>query len=258
MNTLHVEITGHGPPLVLLHGWAMHGGIFAPLVDALRTRHTLHVVDLPGHGYSRGCATSLQPQACARAILDAVPDAPWCGWSLGGLVAQQAALLAPHRIPALALVCATPKFVVADDWPHGMAREVFTGFEAGLRSDWHATIERFIALEAFGSDHMREELKLLRDAVLARGAPSQRVLAEGLQVLEQGDLRAALPTLAMPSVWLAGRRDRLVNPAAMQASAALAPNARFVQIEHAGHAPFLTHAGTVAQALLHFLQEHAA
>jgi len=215
-------------------------------------------VDLPGHGHSRDCTVSLQPQACARAILDAVPDAPWCGWSLGGLVAQQAALLAPQRIPALALVCTTPKFVVADDWPHGMARTVFTGFEAGLRSDWHATIERFIALEAFGSDHMREELKLLRDAVLARGEPSQRVLAEGLQVLEHGDLRDALPTLAMPSLWLAGRRDRLVNPLAMQAAADLAPAARFVQIEHAGHAPFLTHADAVAQALLHFLQEHAA
>lgn len=258
MNKLHVEITGHGPPLVLLHGWAMHGGIFAPLVETLREHRTLHVVDLPGHGHSRGCATSLQPQACARAILDAVPDAPWCGWSLGGLVAQQAALLAPQRIPALALVCATPKFVVADDWPQGMAREVFTGFEAGLRSDWRATIERFIALEAFGSDHMREELALLREAVLARGAPSPRVLAEGLQVLEQGDLRAALPALAVPSLWLAGRRDRLVNPQAMQASAALAPNARFMPIEHAGHAPFLTHADAVAQALRAFLAEVSA
>ncbi len=258
MNKLHVEITGKGPPLVLLHGWAMHGGIFAPLTEALRERRTLHVVDLPGHGHSRDCTVSLQPQACAEAILAAVPDAPWCGWSLGGLIAQQAALLAPQRVPALALICATPKFVRADDWPQGMAREVFTGFEAGLRSDWRATIDRFIALEAFGSDHMREELKLLRDAVLARGEPSPRVLAEGLAVLEQSDLRAQLPQLAVPSLWLAGRRDRLVNPDAMQASAECAPNARFVQIEHAGHAPFLTHADAVAQALLGFLDEAVA
>ena len=50
---LHVEVVGDGPPLVLLHGWAMHGGVFAPLVARLRDRHTLHVVDLPGHGLSR-------------------------------------------------------------------------------------------------------------------------------------------------------------------------------------------------------------
>ena len=49
---LHVESAGAGAPLVLLHGWALHGGIFAPLVAALARRHRVHVVDLPGHGHS--------------------------------------------------------------------------------------------------------------------------------------------------------------------------------------------------------------
>jgi pimeloyl-[acyl-carrier protein] methyl ester esterase len=78
-------------------------------------------------------------------------------------------------------------------------------------------------------------------------------LAEGLRLLEGSDLRAALPALRMPSLWIGGRRDRLVNPLAMQAAAALAPDARFLQVEHAGHAPFLTHADAVADALLDFL-----
>ena len=105
---------------------------------------------------------------------------------------------------------------------------------------------------------MREELQLLRDAVLARGEPSPRILAEGLATLETSDLRDALPAMTVPSVWISGRRDRLVNPTAMQASAAMATDARTVQIEHAGHAPFLTHADAVATALLAFLAEHAA
>ena len=258
MSTLHVDISGHGPPLVLLHGWAMHGCIFAPLVEALREHRTLYVVDLPGHGHSRACGLPLTLDACADAVLDAVPTAPWCGWSLGGLIALHAATQHPQRVPALAMICASPKFVVREDWPHGMAREVFTGFAAGLRSDWRATIDRFITLEAFGSDHMREELQLLRDAVLARGEPSPRILAEGLATLETSDLRDALPAMTVPSVWISGRRDRLVNPTAMQASAAMATDARTVQIEHAGHAPFLTHADAVATALLAFLAEHAA
>ena len=253
--SLHVDVVGHGPPLVLLHGWAMHGGIFAPLVEALRARRTLHVVDLPGHGHNRDCGVPLALEPCTRAVLEVVPDAPWCGWSLGGLVALQAASTAPARIPALAMLCATPKFVVADDWPQGMPAAVFHGFADGLRLDWRATIDRFIALEAFGSDHMREELRMLRDAVLAHGEPSPRVLAEGLQVLETGDLRAVLPALRVPSLWLGGRRDRLVDPRAMQAAARLAPAARFVEVAHAGHAPFLTHADAVADALQDFLAE---
>jgi pimeloyl-[acyl-carrier protein] methyl ester esterase len=256
--SLRVEVVGSGPPLVLLHGWAMHGGIFAPLVDALRAQRTLHVVDLPGHGHNRDCGIPLEPAACARAVLDVVPDAPWCGWSLGGLVALQAAATQPARIPALAMLCATPKFVVADDWPHGMPASVFHGFADGLRLDWRATIDRFIALEAFGSDHMREELRMLRDAVLAHGEPSPRVLAEGLQVLESADLRPVLPSLRMPSLWIGGRRDRLVDPRAMQAAAERAPDARFVEVAHAGHAPFLTHADAVAHALRDFLAEAGA
>ena len=44
MSKLHIEVVGDGPlPLVLIHGWAMHGGVFAPLVDLLRNRCTMHV-----------------------------------------------------------------------------------------------------------------------------------------------------------------------------------------------------------------------
>ena len=50
---MHIEIHGDGPDLVLIHGWAMHGGIFAPLLDALAARFRVHLVDLPGHGCSR-------------------------------------------------------------------------------------------------------------------------------------------------------------------------------------------------------------
>ena len=67
--SLHVDIIGSGPPLVLLHGWAMHGGIFAPLVETLRKQRTLYVVDLPGHGHSRDCGVPLTLEACADAVL---------------------------------------------------------------------------------------------------------------------------------------------------------------------------------------------
>ena len=255
---LHVEVVGNGPPLVLLHGWAMHGGIFAPLVDVLRAQRTLHIVDLPGHGHSRDSAVPLELEACVAAIADTVPPAPWCGWSLGGLVGLHAAATRPAQVPALAMVCATPRFVTADDWPQGMPAQVFADFAGGLREDWRNTIDRFIALEAFGSDHVREEMQMLRDAVLERGKPAPEVLAQGLRLLQAADLRDALPTLPVPSLWLGGRRDRLVDPRAMQQAARLAPAARFVQIEHAGHAPFLTHAGEVAAALLDFLAEAGA
>ena len=253
MSALHVELIGQGPPLVLLHGWAMHGGVFAPLVERLRTARTLHIVDLPGHGDSRHSDVPLTLEAATNAVLEVVPVAPWCGWSLGGLLALHAASTQPRRVPALVMLCATPKFVRSDDWPQGMPVEVFRGFADGLRDDWRGTLERFIALEAFGSDHAREELRTLQDALFARGAPARRVLADGLALLESSDLRATLPSLGMPNLWLAGRRDRLVDPRAMLQASGMAANARHAQVEHAGHAPFLTHADAVARHLLDFL-----
>ncbi len=255
MSALHVEVIGSGPPLVLLHGWAMHGGVFAPLVERLRGQRTLHIVDLPGHGLSRDCVVPLQLDACTTAILDTVPIAPWCGWSLGGLLALHAAAIQPERVPALAMLCATPKFVRNDNWPQGMPGEIFRSFADGLRDDWRGTLERFIALEALGSDHAREELRTLQQALFARGDPATRVLADGLALLEGSDLRDVLPTLAVPSLWIAGRRDRLVSPQAMEHAAGATRHGRFVRIEHAGHAPFLTHAESVVEALSSFLDE---
>lgn len=255
MSGLHVEVIGRGPPLVLLHGWAMHGGVFAPLVERLQASRTLHIVDLPGHGDSRDCGVPLTLEATTQAILDAVPVAPWCGWSLGGLLALHAASMQPQRVLALIMLCATPKFVLSDDWPQGMPVEVFRSFADGLRDDWRGTLERFIALEAFGSDHARDELRMLRQDLFARGEPAPHVLADGLALLESSDLRALLQTLEVPSLWLAGRRDRLVDPRAMQQASNATKNARHAQVEHAGHAPFLTHADAVARHLLDFLDD---
>lgn len=253
MSRLQVEVAGAGPPLVLLHGWAMHGGVFAPLVERLRARFTLHVVDLPGHGRNRACGAPLQPEACVAALLDALPDAPWCGWSLGGLLALHAAATRPARVPALAMLCATPRFVRGGDWRFGVSAEIFRDFARGLREDYRGTLDRFVALEAYGSDHAKDEIRALRDQLFAHGEPAPAVLADGLELLETADLRGALPTLEVPSLWLAGRRDRLVDPRAMREAAALAPGSEVHVIEHAGHAPFLTHADEVAARLQAFL-----
>jgi pimeloyl-[acyl-carrier protein] methyl ester esterase len=246
---MDVRVEGAGPALVLLHGWGMHAGIFAPLVEALRARFSLHLVDLPGHGSARDSALPLRLAPVADALATAVPRALWCGWSLGGLVALQVAQAHPQRVRGLAMLAAPPCFCRRDDWPAGMDPQVFEQFGADLDRDYAGTLDRFLALEAQGSDRMRAELRTLRHEVHAVGDPAPRALAEGLAILHDADLRPGLATLAMPSLWIAGRRDRLVAPAALHAAAALAPNASAIEIAGAGHAPFLTHADAVAAAL---------
>lgn len=250
MNGLFVDSSGRGPAVVLLHGWAMHGGVFHTFAEQLAQRHTVYRVDLPGHGHSRDSRVPLLLPEMVQAVCAQVPpQAHWVGWSLGGLVALQAALMQPQAVRHLTMLCASPCFVQAADWPHGVAPQVFAGFADGLRHDPDGTLDRFIALEAFGSDHARDDIRLLRQAVSARGRPALQALADGLHLLNTTDLRPQLSGLSMPSLWLAGRRDRLVHPQAMAQAAGLCRQAGYQVLAGAGHAPFLTHADAVLDAV---------
>lgn len=248
---MQIETVGSGADIVLIHGWAMHAGIFAPLTQHLAKNFCVHLVDLPGHGYSRDDLDNLEPAQAAAALAARLPRAVWVGWSLGGLVALHAALLVQTPLRGLVMVAASPRFVAAPDWPYGVELEVFEQFDAGLRRDYRATIERFLALEALGSEHARACLHELRTHVFERGEPALTALEHGLHVLETTDLRARLPELNVPSLWLAGRRDRLVPAAAMRWTAQQNPQGRFVEFS-TGHAPFIGHAAEVGSVIAEF------
>ncbi|CAA9327043.1 MAG: Pimeloyl-[acyl-carrier protein] methyl ester esterase BioH [uncultured Lysobacter sp.] len=250
---MHIETIGRGPPLALIHGWAMHSGLFAPLVERLASHCTLHLIDLPGHGHARTDARALDPVALAGELVDAVPDAVWLGWSLGGQFALHAALDHPTRVRGVVLVASSPRFVRDEGWPHGVSPTLFKDFGEALERDFRGTLEGFLALEALGSNEAQEELRNLRAQAFARGEPAPRALLEGLALLDRFDVRARLPQLAVPSLWISGRRDRVVPAGAMPAAAALAPNGRSVVIGDAGHAPFLAGADTVAREIAAFM-----
>src|SRR3546814_11683046 len=99
------------------------------------------------------------------------------------------------------MLCASPRFVRADGWKYGMSAEIFRDFASGLRDDYRGTLDRFIALEAFGSDTARGELRTLRTEVFSRGAPAEHVLADGPKLLETPAPRAAPPRRPLPTPW---------------------------------------------------------
>lgn len=251
---LHIDVQGRGPALVLLHGWGLHGGVFAPLCERLAAHFTLYNVDLPGHGRSRHVPVPDDLAGWAHAVLAEVPPALWVGWSLGGLVAQQAALQAAAQVHGLVAMATSPCFVRQPDWPWGMDAGVLDGFSAHLQAHYSDTVDRFLALDLINLPGGQQAAASLRDALLAVGHPSAQAISSGGQLLRHTDLRGQLPGLAVPSLWLAGQRDRLASPPAMQAAAALAPHARSIALPGTGHAPFLGDTAAVTQAIIAFQQ----
>lgn len=250
--TLHIESVGQGADLILFHGWAMHSGIFAPLLPHVSKHFRVHCIDLPGHGQSLHSTLPLTFEAVWEALEESFAEpAYFMGWSLGGLFALYGAQRFPERCRGLIMQNASPCFVHRADWPHGMPAQVFTQFAENLDTDYAQTLNRFFMLEAQGSDHLRGDLRLLQSTAFSYGQPDARVLCEGLALLEHTDLRAAAAGMALPSLWLAGRRDKLVSPDAMQQACASCDGA-FKLMQHGGHAPFLTHPETIAQHILEF------
>ena len=257
--TPYVDIRGDGPDLVLLHGWALHGGMWGPWIDELARHGRLHLVDLPGHGRSPWPDGVSDLAGLAAAVRPVVPDgAALLGWSLGGMVALELARGPRPRLGALVLVATTPRFVVDEDWDHGMSPSLLAEFARGLAADHRATVQNFLALQTRGDERAHETLRELRRNLDAHGPPDAAALEAGLGILGAADLRSALPRIAVPALVIAGDHDRITPPGAGLELAARLPQARLAAIARSGHAPFLSHGPQVLAEVRGFLERHFA
>lgn len=247
--TLHAKVSGHGPELVLLHGWGLHGGVWAPVREALDARFRVTAFDLPGHGFSAFTPLRGFDEAVDEIAAQVPEGAIVCGWSLGGLLAQRLARRHPVRVRSLALVSTTPCFVERDGWPHAMKVETLAGFASGLRTDLEATLKTFVALNALGGANSRPALRALAEEVIARGAPDPSALEVGLDLLQATDLRAEARDIAQPAVVIHGSRDMLAPVEAGRWLAAHLPRARLVELPDAAHLPFASHPAEFVAAL---------
>lgn len=252
---MYCERHGHGPDIVMIHGWGLHGGAWGALPAHLAGRFRVTVVDLPGHGRSPRRAP-LRLDTLAAAVAERL-DGPavWLGWSLGALVALSAALQFPDKVQKLVLTGATPRFTRATDWPQAMGAELLEQFAAELQADYQATLQRFLSLQVGGADGAHATLRALRTELLRHGVPDAAALREGLMILLHADLRARLSEIGVPVRIIHGGRDRLSFPEAARELATRLPHARLDMIAGAGHAPFLSHTREFNACLDEFLHD---
>jgi pimeloyl-[acyl-carrier protein] methyl ester esterase len=246
---LHVDRTGAGPDLVLLHGWGLHSGVWVEVLPGLARRFRVHAVDLPGHGHSRDAAVREFDDAAAL-VATCVPDsAIVCGWSLGGLIAQRIASERGGTVRALALASSTPCFVEREGWPHGMKPATLASFASSLRTDPAATLENFVRLNALNGARGREAVRTFARRVSERGTPPVAALEDGLRWLRDVDLREAVRNIAQPTVVIHGARDALAPVEAGRWLARHLRSASFIELADAAHLPFFTHPREFVQSL---------
>lgn len=243
MTNLHIESLGlnDAPDLVLLHGWAMHSGIWHEVAALLSEHFRVHSIDLPGHGDSAvDSSGSLQhwvdgvgkvlPQRCMVA-----------GWSLGGQVAMELALQYPEMVQKLVLIATTPCFVKKDDWPSGAEPKLLELFWENLKQNYKVTIQRFLTLQMTGDESAIQNVHKLRKRFFERKQPDPLGLEQGLNILQNSDLRSRVAQIQQPVLLLHGENDVITHIQAAEWTQQQLKQSKLVAFPHCGHAPFLSY-----------------
>jgi pimeloyl-[acyl-carrier protein] methyl ester esterase len=255
MTKIHTETFGNGKSIALVHGWAMHSGIWRNFARELAKHYRVTLIDLPGHGGS-GAVTPFMLETVSKALVDAIPDVPgcWLGWSLGAEVVLEIAHRFPEWVNSLILLAGTPCFVQKDLWP-GMDGRILDSFAESLKQDGQTTLLRFLSLQVKDLVDQKAALQELKALVFESQAPDPQTLQEGLNILKQADLRAEFAGLKMPVAVILGQLDTLIPVAVAGKMQGLLPGIDLTVIERAGHVPFLSHQQTVVKAVCLFMDK---
>ena len=128
-KTLYYEKYGQGDPLIFLHGYSLSSKSWRPYVADFATRYEVYLIDLTGHGQSAPFKEVLSFPSVTK-DLDALLDyleldrIKAIGFSFGGDVLYQLALLTPTRIESMITIGAVGSWDV-NEFPQYQAGFTF-------------------------------------------------------------------------------------------------------------------------------------
>lgn len=238
---LHMLSEGHGPAVVLLHGWGFDNRVFSSLCKKLTPSWRVYALDLPGFGQS----PLLPWRDFCRAFFAQIPEPCMIlGWSLGGLYAQRLALEYPDRVMGLYGVATSPYFLNDVQWP-GIMPSVLARFKARVEKDSTGAFLDFLALQNLPTNSFQEcSFQNRSDA-----------LASGLQTLCDWDLRVPMHSLSCPARFIFGRCDAIVPHSLAAKLQEDYPHLEINLYQHAAHMPFMSNLNQFHNDLEQFLYE---
>lgn len=238
-------------PLILLHGWAQHAGVW----DIVRDRfsdlgYKPFTPDLPGHGQS----AMLLPHRLQglrhwmKKLLDQHEQVFLLGWSLGGVIAIDMISQFPGKITGLITVGTLPNMKEA------MTRSARQAFSELLHRDSHKAIHRLMALMAMGDCHSKNVRAYFTVSCHTHIPEMESTLRNGYDMLMNADLEETLGRIEKPCLMLAGENDYFIPREAWQACQNRLPAINFQRIGKTGHAPFVSRPEDFVQRVDQFIR----
>jgi pimeloyl-ACP methyl ester carboxylesterase len=227
--TVHYEVAGAGPAVVLIHGLSGSGRWWAYNVPVLTQRYRVYNVDLIGFGRSRGQRLLLRDAAgwlTEWLHVAGIERAHLVGHSMGGYIAMGVAAAVPELVRRLVLVDA----LVLPMGP-GLVKHALDLAQA----------MRFVSLNFLPV--------LVGDAMRAGPLTMWRATREVLSA----DLSDRLGAVQAETLVIWGEKDSVLDPKLGRKLAEQLPRASFVCVEGAGHNPMWDRPQRFNELLLDFL-----
>lgn len=263
----HVLVAGDGPPLALVPGLADPAAMWAPFMARL-SGFSLFAVDRPGFGLTgraRHATSTLRTLAVdfLEQALDALGlERPiLVGNSMGSLWSLWLALDRPDRLAAMVHI-GCPALLLGTSAPfpvRALALRPVGRVVTWLAEPSPAQVRRFARMVGEDLTGERELVDLLVEAQRLPGARS------GLLDLLHAALRltGARPEVALrdeelarirqPTLFVWGERDSFGGPEVGEAAARIMPDATLQVVSGAGHLPWVSRPGPVAEVVRAFL-----
>ena len=250
-----------GPDLFFLLGWPSHLALqwelpaFARFLTRLATFSRLILFDRPGTGLSDRGPTGqvfedrLDDVIC---VMEAVGSerAAFFGCHLGGRLALLFAATYPERARAVITFAGHPATMADDEYPWGIPEEalerIVEQIRIGYPPDARSAFFRMLAPDGDAATEAWWETFFMSSV-------TPREAAEEVERIGPVDIRAALPSVRVPTLVMHRTDDQAANIGASRFMAERIPGARFVELPGNDHLPFLGDADTVLDLTEEFL-----
>jgi 3-oxoadipate enol-lactonase len=209
-------------------------------------------IDLPGYGDSAAMGPP-DMDAFVQAVLDVIastgaPCTVLLGHSMGGMIAQEVVARAPDKVQGLILACTSASFGKNDgEWQAKFLAERLAPLDAG-EGMW-GMAKRLVPSMLAPNAHPAA----LQVAVDVMSRVPEATYRAALKTISSFDRRAALGSIGVPTLVLAGEDDKTAPPDVMRRMAERIPLAEFVCLPFAGHIANVEAPTAFNEAVLMFL-----
>lgn len=245
---MHVEETGVGPPVVLLHGFGASTFSWRFLVSELASSHRVVAIDLKGFGKSDkpldGKYSPRDQSILIRRVLEKLEltGVTLVGHSYGGTVAL---LLAIDDVKASSRLI--ERLVLIGPASHAQA---IPGFIAGLRIPFFGSLATHALPKSLLVMHVLREVfydrtKISDEVVCAYASPLHTtgaisaLVAVASEIIPPDieDIVTRYATISLPTLLLWGEKDKIVPFSSIESLSTQLPNVERRVIPDCGHAP---------------------